>query len=310
MPVLGSSVTISASFAVDVTPTDPDGLTLKVLDPSGNSAIDTWPVATLDPTIIVRDSAGEFHRTFTPDVVGIWRWRWEGTGDAGAVTEGQFEITSVFAPQTYATLDRAIALFETTPNATRQARLATALRTATDELIDEMDGRDFFRHPDVGDDEFVLTDTDGRWLHVHGGIVSITKLELITGTTYTELTEGTDYRLRGVAPTQDPEPGGHDPAFHIELLRRPTWHDGARLTGALGWGSIPEALAEGCAARARQLVYGSANYEGAIASDDGYGHPTVSERWPDVTWKWMQRQKTNFYACLFEPVARPMAVSW
>lgn len=305
MPILGSSVSLSASFAVALTPTDPDAVTLKILDPSGISTLDTWPAP---DDLISHDGPGEFSYAFTPTVVGIWRWRWEGTGAAAAVTEGQFEITSVFAPQTYASFDRALALFETTPNASRQARLSTALRTATDELVDEMDGRDFFRHPSVGSATFALDDVDGRILHVHGGIVAIDTLEVRRGSTYTLLTADTDYVLRGVGPTQSREPETLEPAFHIELLTGQTWMDGARLVGALGWGAIPEALAEGCAARARQLVYGAASYEGAIASDDGYGHQYVSQRWPDVTWKWMQRQKGQFYACLFAPAGHTVGV--
>lgn len=309
MPVLGSEVTLSASFVFLAAPTDPDELTLSVIDPNGASVVDTWPAATLDPTIIVRDSAGAFHRTWTPDVVGVYRWRWEGTGAAGAVTEGTVDITSLLAPQTYATLDRTKALFESVPKAARLARLATALREATDELIDEMDGRDFFRHPTVGDAAFALSDTDGRFLHVHDGIVSITTLELRTGSSYTVLTEGTDYRLRGSSPMQDPPPGAHEPAFHIELLGRASWQDGARLTGVLGWGAIPDALAAGCAARARQLTYGDANYEGALPSDPQFGPVSFTGRWPDVTWKFLQRQKQQFYACLFAPVGASVVMA-
>jgi len=301
MPILGSSVELTASFVDGVTPTDPDTVALKILDPSGNSTLDDWPAPA---DLIVHDGPGEFSYEFTPLVVGIWRWRWEGTGAASGITEGSFEITTIFAPQTYATLDRAKALFETVPNATRLARLSTALKSATDELIDEAGGRDYFRHPDVGSDEFALDDVDGRILHVHDGIVAIDTLERRSGTTYTELTEDTDYVLRGDNPHDLPMPGAHGPiAFHVELVNGSKWADGARLTGALGWPAIPDALAEGCAARARQLTYGDATYEGAIPADDEYGRPMGTGRWPDVTYKFLQRERRRFYACQFAPVA-------
>lgn len=301
MPILGSSVELTASFVVGPTPTDPDAVALKILDPSGNSTLDDWPAPA---DLIVQDGPGEFSYEFTPAFVGIWRWRWEGTGAAGAITEGSFEITTIFAPQTYATLDRAKALFETQPNSARLARLSTELLTATNELIDEAGHRDYFRHPEVGSDEFLLDDVDGRTLHVHDGIVAIDVLERRAGTTYTELTEGTDYILRGASPHESPTPGAGDPiAFHLELVNGSKWADGARLTGALGWPRIPDALAAGCAARARQLTYGDASYEGAIAGDDGYGRPTVSNFWPDVTYKFLMRERRRFYACQFAPVA-------
>jgi hypothetical protein len=300
MPVLGSSVELTASFVVGLVPTDPDAVALKILDPNGASTLDDWPTPA---DLIVHDGPGEFSYEFTPDVVGVWRWRWDGTGTAGAITEGTFEITSVFAPQTYASLDRAKALFETQPKAARLERLATALLTATNELTEENGGRDFFRHPSVGSEEFLLDDVDGRILHVHDGIVALDKLERRSGTTFTELVEGTDYILRGSSPLEMPSPGPGDPiAFHIALVNGSIWtRDGARLTGAIGWPAIPPALSEGCAARARQLTYGDATYEGAIASDDGYGRPVVSDRWPDVTYKFLQRERWRFYACLMPP---------
>ncbi len=58
------------------------------------------------------------------------------------------------------------------------------------------------------------------------------------------------------------------------------------------WGGAWNASAEHCQP--------CANF---TPSDDGYGTPMVSGRYPDVTYKFLQREKQRFYACLFAPVA-------
>jgi hypothetical protein len=291
--VLGNPAPIAVSFTDDGEPADPDEVRLFVLAPSGASV----EYVLGEDAIIVHNDTGEFSAELEPDEVGVWRWRFTGTGDAGAVHEGDFEITSVFEPATYATLARTLAAFSTVPKERVQYRLAQALRTATDELTTELSGRDFFRHPGVGDGEFVLDDVDGRVLHVHQGIASVTTLEIRRGSGYTEL-DPDQYTLRGPTPFSQQAPG--EPAFHV-VLTSGTWGAGGRLTGALGWPQVPDALAAGCAARARQLVYADPSYEGQIPSDEQYGVLSVANRWPDVTWRFLQRESRRFYACLFEP---------
>lgn len=229
-----------------------------------------------------------------------YRWR---ISDAGAATFSEYSDpftgtnpAGSVMPRSYASLDQALALFETQPNVTRQRRLATALGTATDELIAELSGRDYFRHPAAGVSTWSPGpyDVDGSVLHVHTGIISVDTLTL-NGTATTA------YRLTGSAPGQGLDPAGNEPAFHIELTSGRFPRDPAltAVTGARGWPAIPSALAEACAARARQIVYADPSYAGVVPGPPEYSGAVMTERWPQVLYRFMQREKARFVACLF-----------
>lgn len=295
MPTLGASVTLpSPLYTAATVPTDPTALALEIHDPAGAATI--LALADLDQL-----ATGSFAYTFTPDLVGIYAFRWLADDVVPEASDGTIEVTSVFEPQTYASLDRAVALFETRPNASRLARLATGLHTATDELIEELHGRDFFRHPASGTETWspALVDIDGPVLHVHRGILDLASVE-ISG----EVLDPSKYVLEGSSPYSGVAPS--EPAFHIRRLsgRWPTDPSKTVIDSGRGWPRIPSALAESCAARARQLTYGDASYTGSIPGPDeyapvGYGSGFAADRWPQVFYRFLQRENTRFMACLF-----------
>ncbi len=242
---------------------DPDGI---------DTSLYRWRASTAVPT--------------TPADYSPYSAPFPGTNPAGSVL-----------PISYASLERVIASFETKPNATRLRRLAQEAGTATNELIAELGGRDYFRHPTFGSEEWSPgpDDVDGQILHVHAGIVVIDRLE-INGV------DTPDYVLRGSGPIDLLDPGSNEPAFHVELTKRRFPRDPSLtvLTGARGWPAIPDALAEGTAARARQLAYADPSYAGNIPGPPDYTSGAMpSERWPQVTYRFMQREKSRFSACLF-----------
>lgn len=78
----GDLVRISAIFTVAGTNTDPTTVTLKVKDPSGNTATYTYGAAE-----ITKDATGQYHKDITIDEGGVWPYRWEATG--AVVTAGE-----------------------------------------------------------------------------------------------------------------------------------------------------------------------------------------------------------------------------
>lgn len=88
--ILGQPVTLSASFDVNGTPTDPTALTLTVEDAAGDETVYTFGVG----VTIVKDSDGEFHATLVPAIQGRWVYRFVGTGTASGANEGEFLVTS------------------------------------------------------------------------------------------------------------------------------------------------------------------------------------------------------------------------
>lgn len=206
-------------------------------------------------------------------------------------------VVAVETP-TYASLERLLGLYETQPGEARLARLAEALRTATDELVEELSGRDYFRHPAAAADDPETwspapVEIDGVLLHCHDGIVSLEDLTLNDEAV-------TDYVLQGTGPYD--RIGYGEPAFHVRLTSgRFRRTDTIELTGIRGWPAVPEALAEACAARARQIAYGDGSYSGSVAGPDemAMSGPFGSERWPQVFYRFLRRERDRFAACLF-----------
>lgn len=80
---IGDLVRLSASFAVNGTPTDPTTIAVKVKDPSGNIDTETNPT---------KDDTGDYHHDISADEKGVWYYRWEGTGAAEAAEEAWFTV--------------------------------------------------------------------------------------------------------------------------------------------------------------------------------------------------------------------------
>jgi hypothetical protein len=203
----------------------------------------------------------------------------------------------------YATIDDLMAVFETAPKTARQPRLEGLLQVATDELNTELK-RDYFRHPTSGATTWLVDGEGGCTLHLHRGIVELELVELSWdyGLTFVELA-ATDWVLTWEATTSDAPLEG-EPYFHLRLLPTGTYRTFPRgtgvirLTGARGWATIPAPLIEGVVERARQTAFADGSYSGAVAADDEYGRAISSyPRWPDVTWKFMERERRRFYAC-------------
>jgi hypothetical protein len=219
-------------------------------------------------------------------------------------------VTTATAAPAYATLDDVLKFFQTPPKTERQERLQDLLASAADELNDELK-RDFFRHPTTGEHTWTV---DGRgWcpmgagaeiLCLHRGVVSLSLVEISYdyGVTFTELA-ATDWALQWGAFDSEAPPEG-EPYFHLALLVSgayrtfPRGRGTVRLTGAEGFDTPPRALVEGNAERARQLAAADPLYAGTVSSppDEG-GLPSVSTRWPDLTYRFIERWRRRFYAC-------------
>jgi hypothetical protein len=202
-----------------------------------------------------------------------------------------------------ATIDDVLAFFNTEPKGARRIRLEGLLQTATDELRDELGGTSFLRSPTTGTKTWTVDGNGKGLLHAHRGVIELSLVEISFdgGLTFTALAT-TDWTLQWDAYSSDEPPAG-EPYFHLRMLSTGTYSafprgtKTVRLTGAEGWDSVPYAAIEGVAERARQIAFADPSYEGNVPAEDAYGRPTVSGRWPDVTWKLIKRENHRFYAC-------------
>lgn len=85
---LGDRVVVEGSFTVNDIAADPTATTLTVHEPDGTETVYTYGVG----ATVVRDSAGEFHANLDPDLVGLWQYRWVGTGAAAAASRNEFRV--------------------------------------------------------------------------------------------------------------------------------------------------------------------------------------------------------------------------
>lgn len=86
---LGTAVTVSATFSVSSTNTDPTTITLEITDPSGNTDTYTYGAAQ-----VTKDGTGLYSKQITPDEAGLWKYRWVGTGTVIAANSYKFRMVS------------------------------------------------------------------------------------------------------------------------------------------------------------------------------------------------------------------------
>jgi len=85
--VVGDTVTLTNTFAVSGTATDPTTVTLVVTDPTGTATTYTYAGGTITKT-----STGVYTKNVTASTAGIWSYTWTGTG-AADVENGVFEVS-------------------------------------------------------------------------------------------------------------------------------------------------------------------------------------------------------------------------
>jgi hypothetical protein len=243
----------------------------------------------------------------------LYRYRLSNAGDTvtsaySQTFAGVNPAGSLMPVASYATLAQVLALSETPiTQPAKLQRLTTALGEATDELNKELRGRDYFRHPVSASDDATnawYLDGDGTdTLCAHIGIPATpSKLEVSwdLGQTFVEIASGSYFLVGDDPASSEPIPDG-EPWFHVRL---PAWgpypifpkgRRTVRVTGAYGWPAVPPILVEAVAQRARQIVYGDANYEGGIPSDPAFGPVSVTGRWPFALFRFLERERSRFF---------------
>jgi hypothetical protein len=83
-----STVTISNTFTLTGTATDPTTVTCYFKDPTG--ALTTYVYGTNSQ--LVRDSTGAYHVDIFANIAGNWWYRFEGTGTVVSASEAEFIV--------------------------------------------------------------------------------------------------------------------------------------------------------------------------------------------------------------------------
>ncbi len=88
--VVGDTVTLTNTFKVAGTATDPTTITLVVTDPAGTATTYTYAGAT-----ITRTSTGLYTKNIAASTAGRWSYAWTGTGTAADVESGVFDVVAL-----------------------------------------------------------------------------------------------------------------------------------------------------------------------------------------------------------------------
>lgn len=83
----GQTVTLSCKFTLSGLDTDPDTVSLVVMDPESITTTYTYALAEISKT-----STGDYSKEVNFDMEGTWRYRWVSTGAVAAATEGEIEV--------------------------------------------------------------------------------------------------------------------------------------------------------------------------------------------------------------------------
>ncbi|MBP7594300.1 MAG: hypothetical protein KA755_01475 [Candidatus Microthrix sp.] len=96
---VGDTVTLSNTFKVAGTATDPTTISLTVTDPSGTATTYTHAGSTITKT-----ATGVYTKDLAAPSAGLWSYKWTGTGTAADVENGSFHVEPL-SPITVDTLD-------------------------------------------------------------------------------------------------------------------------------------------------------------------------------------------------------------
>lgn len=246
------------------------------------------------------------------DETNWYRWRLSNVGNTeqGAYAPPFQGIEAAIAARnagSYATLDDVVLHMGRVPSdSLHLARIERALGEAKGRL-DVLAGADFFRHPQTGTESRDYLGTGRAVLHVHGGIVSLTTVQVKTSDDGAWLTvDANDWRLEswagGGADALNPLPGW--PYDHVLLTGRvtySTWPKGrvprARLTGAFGWSPMPRWAVEANVALARQALAADSSFTGTQFGPDEFGPPPVRELLPQAVYQLMRKRAEAFMGC-------------
>lgn len=175
------------------------------------------------------------------------------------------------------------------------------------ERLDQLVGADFFRHPQSGTEVRDYMGTGTKTLHVHGGIVSLTTVQLKEDDNGSWITvAANDWQLEswagGGTDVLNPMPGW--PSDHVVLTGRVTyseWPKGkaprARLTGAFGWARVPRQAVAANVLLARYDIAAETTYPGSVGGQPELGRPLAGEFLPRPVWDLHRRRVEAFMGC-------------
>lgn len=257
--------TLTNTFKVSGSPTDPSTVSLAVTPPSGTTTTYTYAGAQ-----ITKSGTGVYTKDVACSEAGDWVAVWTGTGTAADVVEVRWTV--------FGTVDRLYCSVESLKSrlgitdTNDDHELAGAVRAAS-EQINGYVGRPF----GFGRDSAVTTRTfvadNGRSVRIPEGISTATGLivktdEAATGAFGTTLTVNTDFLLRPDNALADGWPA--DEIWLADNYSFPILSNGrhgVQITARFGWPQVPWAVREACLIASQALFKRKETSTGVVGFD-------------------------------------------
>lgn len=240
--------TLSTTFSVDDTPTDPTTVSLVVTDPTGDATTYTYAAAE-----ITRTSAGVYTKDIPCAAAGVWSYVWVGTGTASDVTAGTWTVQPTTLGRLYCTPEELRARVNIT-GGTSDVQVLGAV-TAVSRWIEDHCDRVFWR-------------AAGTRTYVPSSLYQVTVDDLVEVTTIKTDPAGTgtfsvtwsasDYQLLPVNPSTRSEARPYTAIRAVGALTFPACStartDLVQVVGVFGWPAVPAAVREAAAIWATDLL--------------------------------------------------------
>jgi hypothetical protein len=232
--------TLSNTFAVGGTPTDPTTVSLTVTSPSGVVTTYTYAAAQ-----ITRTTTGVYTKDITCTEADLWQYVWTGTGAASDVTAGTFTVFGTDLQRNYCSLEELksrLGLASTDTADDFELKLAVE---SSSRWIEEHCERQFARV--AGTRTFEAADA---YLARVDDLVSVTTLKTDTAGdgTFDTTWAVTDYQLAPVNPSSGSEQRPYTQVRAVGSYTFPCYasrmsrSDRLQIVGVFGWPAVPLAV--------------------------------------------------------------------
>jgi hypothetical protein len=234
--------TLTNTFKVNGTATDPTTITLTVTTPSGTATSYTYAASE-----ITRTSAGVYTKDVACTEAGTWLYLWVGTGTASDAVAGTWTVFDTALQKRYCSLEETKSRLKI-PDTGDDFEIALALDSAS-RWIDGYCDRRFWR----GTDTRTYTPRDCHRVTIDD-LVSLTSLATDAGGdgTFEQAWTTADYQLLPVNPNAGPEPRPYTSIRAVGSLTfpLPVWGlrrtDLVQVVGVFGYPEVPADVKQAC----------------------------------------------------------------
>lgn len=261
--------TLTNTFNVDDTPTDPTTISLIVTDPEGTATTYTFA-----DTQITKVSTGVYRKAIGCSIAGEWTYQWVGTGTVVDTDAGTWTVFDTTLGRLYATV-QALKSRQGITNTNDDYELHTACFAAS-RMVEHYCQRVFWRTTSAEVRTFCPDGLYCLTLPPFNDLVEVTTLKSdVSGDGTFETTwSASDYQLLPVNPSAGPEPQPYTKVkaitrtFPWPYTTRAARADRIQITGVFGWPAVPYSVRQSALITAAELYKGRSTFEAQMGFDE------------------------------------------